>query len=69
MVLEGLKRAEELITLLRRAGFQRPDKKALRPENFDTDFENRKHASSLQALLVGLQARILSDEEYHRYPW
>lgn len=66
MVLEGLKRAEELITLLRRAGFQRPDKRALKPEHFDIDFENRKYASALQSLLAGLSARILSDEEYSR---
>lgn len=66
MVLEGLKRAERLLGLLRRVGFQRSDGRPLKPEHLDSEFENRQYAAALEGLLEGLQARILTEEEYAR---
>lgn len=66
MVLEGLKKAEQFVNLLRRAGFQRPDGKLFKADHFDVDFETKALSPALNALLSALQARILTQEEYSR---
>lgn len=63
MVLEGLKRAECFVGLLRRLGYQREDGKPSKPEHFDQEFANRQYGAVLGDLLASLQARILTDEE------
>jgi hypothetical protein len=63
MVLEGLKKADQLIALLRGAGYVTAKLKA---EYFDQEFEARHHSPALLALLEGLRARILSDDEVSR---
>lgn len=68
MVLEGLKRADTFISLLRGIGFQRSDGRPLKPEHLDQDFECRQISPALSELVMGLQARILSKDELAQYP-
>lgn len=69
MVLEGLKRAEQLVSLLKNAGFKHPDAKVIKAEHFDSEFEMRQFASVLSALLDGLARRVLSSHEVARYAY
>lgn len=66
MVLEGLKRAECFVGLLRRLGYRREDGRPSKPEHFDQEFANRQHGTVLNDLLTALQARILTDAEIRR---
>lgn len=66
MVLEGLKRAEQLVLLLQSAGFRHPEGKGIKAEHFDSEFEARQFAAVLSVLLGSLEERILSGNEIAR---
>lgn len=66
MVLEGLRRAECFVGLLRRLGYQREDGRPSKPEHFDQEFGSRQYGAALCDLLTALQARTLTDEEVAR---
>jgi hypothetical protein len=67
MVLEGLKRAEQFIAVLRNAGYRSEAGKTLKPEHLDHEFESRPTTAALLALTDGLRARVLSEAEVLQY--
>lgn len=66
MVLEGLRRAECFVSLLRRLGYQKEDGRPIKPEHFDQEFGSRQYGPALCDLLIALQARTLTDDEVAR---
>ncbi|PJF19693.1 Erp2,4 [Paramicrosporidium saccamoebae] len=58
-IFEGLKRAEQFITVLRNAGYRNEAGRTLKPEHLDHEFESRPTTAALLALADGLRARVL----------